>query len=215
MTMNCVLSEIDRIYRATRTTFASSKAASTSSITKNGVGCTFKIAKYRAMATNYTYLTSQRDDVEQAKGELQGIIDAITREMTAIFAHRSASSSASLLSLSRWPMAVRSCSRWSRASCKAFSISFFSWACIRRDAASSVRRPISSSCSRMWDNRAQRETVQNEIAAKEAEAAALRRDAREKLAGQSGAFLPCRRYSISAPGGWFPVPLPAAHHCSP
>ena len=33
----------------------------------------------------YMYLTGQRDDVEQAKGELEGIIAAITREMTVIF----------------------------------------------------------------------------------------------------------------------------------
>ena len=37
------------------------------------------------MNERYTYLTSQRDDVEQAKGELEGIIAAIVREMTAIF----------------------------------------------------------------------------------------------------------------------------------
>ena len=35
-----------------RTTLASSSAASISSITQNGVGCTFRMAKYSAMATN-------------------------------------------------------------------------------------------------------------------------------------------------------------------
>ena len=46
------------------------------------------IEEFQRINGRYTYLTSQRDDVEQAKGELQGIIDAITREMTAIFAQQ-------------------------------------------------------------------------------------------------------------------------------
>lgn len=46
------------------------------------------IEEFQRVNGRYTYLTSQRDDVEQAKGELQGIIDAITREMTAIFAQQ-------------------------------------------------------------------------------------------------------------------------------
>ena len=37
------------------------------------------------MNTRYTYLTEQRDDVEKAKGELVGVIDSITSEMTVIF----------------------------------------------------------------------------------------------------------------------------------
>ena len=37
------------------------------------------------MNTRYTYLTTQRDDVEKAKGELVGVIDSITSEMTVIF----------------------------------------------------------------------------------------------------------------------------------
>ena len=46
------------------------------------------IEEFQRVNGRYTYLTSQRDDVEQAKGELQGIIDAITREMTVIFAQQ-------------------------------------------------------------------------------------------------------------------------------
>ena len=52
MTINCVLAHIFRIYSAKRITFASSSAASISSITQNGVGRTLSIAKYRAIATN-------------------------------------------------------------------------------------------------------------------------------------------------------------------
>ena len=45
MTMNWVLSAMERMYRAKRTTLASSRAASISSMTQNGVGRTFKMAK--------------------------------------------------------------------------------------------------------------------------------------------------------------------------
>ncbi len=43
------------------------------------------IEEFQRVNERYTYLTSQRDDVEQSKGELEGIIAAIVREMTAIF----------------------------------------------------------------------------------------------------------------------------------
>ena len=46
------------------------------------------IDEFKRVNERYTYLTSQRDDVEQAKGELEGIIEAITKEMTAIFAQQ-------------------------------------------------------------------------------------------------------------------------------
>ena len=46
------------------------------------------IEEFQRVNERYTYLTGQRDDVEQAKGELEGIIEAITREMTAIFAQQ-------------------------------------------------------------------------------------------------------------------------------
>ncbi len=46
------------------------------------------IEEFERVNTRYTYLTSQRDDVEQAKGELTGIIEEITREMTVIFAQQ-------------------------------------------------------------------------------------------------------------------------------
>ena len=45
------MSDIRRMYSAYRVTFASSSAASISSMTQNGVGRTFKIAKYSAIAT--------------------------------------------------------------------------------------------------------------------------------------------------------------------
>ncbi len=51
MTMNWVRSVSVRIYRAQRVTFTSSNAASISSMTQKGVGCTFKMEKYKAMAT--------------------------------------------------------------------------------------------------------------------------------------------------------------------
>ena len=46
------------------------------------------IEEFERVNTRYTYLTGQRDDVERAKGELTGIIEEITREMTAIFAEQ-------------------------------------------------------------------------------------------------------------------------------
>ncbi len=44
------------------------------------------IEQFELVNQRYTYLVSQRDDVEQAKGELLGVIAEITKEMTAIFA---------------------------------------------------------------------------------------------------------------------------------
>ena len=46
------------------------------------------IDEFQRVNERYTYLTGQRDDVEQARGELSGIIAAITREMTAIFSRQ-------------------------------------------------------------------------------------------------------------------------------
>ena len=43
------------------------------------------IDEFERVNTRYTYLTDQRDDVERAKGELTGIIEDITQEMTGIF----------------------------------------------------------------------------------------------------------------------------------
>ena len=46
------------------------------------------IEEFDRVNQRYTYLTGQRDDVQQAKGELTGIIQEITREMTAIFSQQ-------------------------------------------------------------------------------------------------------------------------------
>lgn len=46
------------------------------------------IEEFERVNTRYTYLTEQRDDVEQAKGELESIIEEITVEMTRIFAEQ-------------------------------------------------------------------------------------------------------------------------------
>ena len=43
------------------------------------------IEEFERVNTRYTYLTTQRDDVEKAKEELLGVIESITGEMTAIF----------------------------------------------------------------------------------------------------------------------------------
>ncbi len=43
------------------------------------------IEEFDRVNERYTYLTGQREDIQQAKGELVGIIEQITREMTAIF----------------------------------------------------------------------------------------------------------------------------------
>ncbi len=46
------------------------------------------IEDFERVNTRYTYLTEQRDDVEKAKSELVGVIEDITKEMTAIFAEQ-------------------------------------------------------------------------------------------------------------------------------
>ncbi len=46
------------------------------------------IEEFDRVNGRYTYLTEQRDDVEKAKGELEGIIEEITSQMTAIFAEQ-------------------------------------------------------------------------------------------------------------------------------
>ncbi|WP_295579653.1 chromosome segregation protein SMC, partial [uncultured Oscillibacter sp.] len=46
------------------------------------------IEEFDRVNGRYTYLTEQRDDVEKAKGELEGIIEEITGQMTAIFAEQ-------------------------------------------------------------------------------------------------------------------------------
>ena len=43
------------------------------------------IDEFERVNTRYTYLTTQRDDVEKAKEELLGVIESITGEMTVIF----------------------------------------------------------------------------------------------------------------------------------
>ncbi|MDO4810637.1 MAG: chromosome segregation protein SMC [Eubacteriales bacterium] len=46
------------------------------------------IEEFERVNTRYTYLSEQRTDVEKAKGELSGIIEEITRQMTVIFAEQ-------------------------------------------------------------------------------------------------------------------------------
>lgn len=46
------------------------------------------IEEFERVNTRYTYLTTQRDDVENARVELAGVIGEITREMTDIFAEQ-------------------------------------------------------------------------------------------------------------------------------
>ncbi len=46
------------------------------------------IEEFERVNTRYTYLSSQRDDVEKARTELMGIIEGLTREMTDIFAQQ-------------------------------------------------------------------------------------------------------------------------------
>ena len=46
------------------------------------------IEEFDRVNSRYTYLTEQRDDVEKAKGELQGIINDITQQMTQIFSEQ-------------------------------------------------------------------------------------------------------------------------------
>ncbi|MBR3704670.1 MAG: chromosome segregation protein SMC, partial [Oscillospiraceae bacterium] len=46
------------------------------------------IEEFDRVNTRYTYLSEQRDDVEKAKGDLLGIIEGLTGEMTTIFAQQ-------------------------------------------------------------------------------------------------------------------------------
>ncbi|MCI2058226.1 MAG: chromosome segregation protein SMC [Oscillibacter sp.] len=46
------------------------------------------IEEFERVNTRYTYLTGQRDDVEKAKGELEGVIGELTEQMTRIFAQQ-------------------------------------------------------------------------------------------------------------------------------
>ena len=46
------------------------------------------IEEFDRVNTRYTYLTDQRNDVEKAKGELEGVIREITEQMTGIFAQQ-------------------------------------------------------------------------------------------------------------------------------
>jgi len=46
------------------------------------------IEQFEQINARYTLFTEQRDDVEKAKGELLGIIEHITKEMTGIFAEQ-------------------------------------------------------------------------------------------------------------------------------
>lgn len=46
------------------------------------------IEEFDRVNTRYTYLSGQRDDVEKAKGEIVGVIQNLTKEMTAIFAEQ-------------------------------------------------------------------------------------------------------------------------------
>jgi len=43
------------------------------------------IEQYEVIGTRYTYLTEQRDDIQKAKTELEGVIAEITKEMEEIF----------------------------------------------------------------------------------------------------------------------------------
>lgn len=46
------------------------------------------IEEFDRVNTRYTYLSEQRDDVEKAKNEIEGVIENLTKEMTAIFAEQ-------------------------------------------------------------------------------------------------------------------------------
>jgi len=46
------------------------------------------IEEFERVNTRYTYLTDQRNDVEKAKGEIEGVIQGLTGEMTTIFAQQ-------------------------------------------------------------------------------------------------------------------------------
>ena len=46
------------------------------------------IDEYERVNTRYTYLSEQRADVEKAREELLGVIEELTKQMTAIFAQQ-------------------------------------------------------------------------------------------------------------------------------
>lgn len=46
------------------------------------------IDEFERVNTRYTYLTDQRDDIDKARVELEGIISEITNQMTVIFEHQ-------------------------------------------------------------------------------------------------------------------------------
>ncbi|MBQ9522021.1 MAG: chromosome segregation protein SMC [Oscillospiraceae bacterium] len=46
------------------------------------------IEEFERVNTRYTYLTGQRDDIDKARVELEGIITEITNQMTVIFGHQ-------------------------------------------------------------------------------------------------------------------------------
>ncbi|WP_293010611.1 chromosome segregation protein SMC, partial [Oscillibacter sp. UBA6647] len=46
------------------------------------------IEEFDRVNTRYTYLSEQRDDVENAGGEIRGVIEELTREMTGIFSQQ-------------------------------------------------------------------------------------------------------------------------------
>jgi len=46
------------------------------------------IDEFERVNTRYTYLTDQRDDIDKARLELEGIITEITNQMTVIFGHQ-------------------------------------------------------------------------------------------------------------------------------
>ena len=46
------------------------------------------IEEFERVNTRYTYLTDQRDDIDKARLELEGIITEIVNQMTVIFAHQ-------------------------------------------------------------------------------------------------------------------------------
>ena len=46
------------------------------------------IDEFERVNTRYTYLTDQRNDIDKARVELEGIISEITNQMTVIFAHQ-------------------------------------------------------------------------------------------------------------------------------
>ena len=75
--------ELESLHRATRRIAELKRKIS--SLGSVNVGA---IEEYQRVSERYDYLTGQRDDVEQAKGDLEGIINGITDEMKNIFARQ-------------------------------------------------------------------------------------------------------------------------------